>query len=222
MNENVELIKVLSDLYAFFNERFFNHKLPADTVITLQAEGRTRLGFYHPNRWIAVKAGKRAETKTRTGGPDEIAIHSELALGSTFEEIAAAVVHQMAHQAQEHFPAEYGEPSEAIDTSNHYHNKAWHWLMTERLGLRTEGPKGLVQVTPMFRAILREFPAPKSWMMRVPSAVKAPTKMKLWRCKCTRVRCATTLDATCNRCGQKFKLQRDIVKVEKVVASGSR
>ena len=35
---------------------------------------------------------------------------------------------------------------------------------------------------------------------------KAPTKMKKWGCGCTIVRCATGLDATCDRCGGMFEV----------------
>jgi hypothetical protein len=31
-------------------------------------------------------------------------------------------------------------------------------------------------------------------------------KMKKWRCTCTNVRCATQLEATCDRCGRVFRL----------------
>jgi len=36
---------------------------------------------------------------------------------------------------------------------------------------------------------------------------KQKTKMKKWSCGCTNIRCAVDLDATCNKCGQKFELQ---------------
>jgi len=37
-----------------------------------------------------------------------------------------------------------------------------------------------------------------------PERPKQPTKMKLWTCGCTRVRCAVELKATCHACGENF------------------
>ena len=35
----------------------------------------------------------------------------------------------------------------------------------------------------------------------------SPTKMKKWSCGCTNVRCATQLEATCDRCGNVFDVE---------------
>jgi len=37
-----------------------------------------------------------------------------------------------------------------------------------------------------------------------PKEKKQKTKNKKWSCKCTNIRCAVFLDATCDKCGQKF------------------
>lgn len=43
--------------------------------------------------------------------------------------------------------------------------------------------------------------------LRLYGAGKRPLKMRKWSCACpTNVRCATELDATCNRCRQTFRL----------------
>ena len=40
-----------------------------------------------------------------------------------------------------------------------------------------------------------------------PSKKKGKSKLKKWTCACTNIRAAVEVDATCNKCGEKFELQ---------------
>lgn len=63
---------------------------------------------------------------------------------------------------------------------------------------------------------MRDFPVPGSWVARLPRGEdeKAPTKLKLWMCRCTRVRCAVELNAECRKCGKPFKLIKRKVEAQ--------
>ena len=223
------LAAILYDVHDFFNAKFFDRALP-HPIFTFSAEGRNRLGYFWPGKWMAIDeeegpngeravhkqtslAVKKDRVQTKSGVlsddlPDEINMHSELGLARPLEAVMATVYHEMCHQAQYRDPVVYGKPGK-----NNYHNKAWH-VCCQRAGLETEGNKGYTKVTPAFREVIAEFPRPSDWIARIPGVrVKQPTRMKLWECSCApkpvKIRAAVELDITCNTCGEDFVLQED-------------
>lgn len=108
--------KVYSELeqaYDFFNAELFEGKLPS-CVISLQRKNRT-YGYFSANRFL------------HRGGDttDEIAMNPSFFSVVPIAEICQTLVHEMAHQWQEHF----GTPGR-----RGYHNKEWGNKM-EAIGL---------------------------------------------------------------------------------------
>lgn len=99
--------------YDFYNEELFDGQLPA-CMITFQRQKKT-MGYFHRDRFV-----RKDETKT-----DEIALNPAFFMVVPLVEVLQTIVHEMAHQWQEHF----GKPSRAC-----YHNKEWADKM-ESIGL---------------------------------------------------------------------------------------
>lgn len=103
----------LEQAYDFFNEKLFDNQLP-NCVIILHRKNRT-YGYFCAERYIN-KEGKTA---------DEIAMNPAFFSVVPVEEIMQTLVHEMAHQWQQHF----GTPGR-----RGYHNKEWGDKM-ESIGL---------------------------------------------------------------------------------------
>lgn len=105
--------KELQEAFVFFNEKLFGGELP-DCLITFQRKTRT-YGYFCPTRFV-----HRGGNTT-----DEIAMNPSYFSLVPIEEIMQTLVHEMAHQWQEHF-GEKGRRG--------YHNKEWADKM-ESIGL---------------------------------------------------------------------------------------
>lgn len=105
----------LQTAFDFFNARLFDDQLPP-CLITIQRSGGCRfLGFFYPKRFRSV-----VDTYT-----DEIAINPEHVAVATLMDALSTLVHEMAHQWQNHF-GEAGRRG--------YHNAEWANRM-EAIGL---------------------------------------------------------------------------------------
>ena len=213
--EQMLIVDVLSDLHDFFNAEFFipnNTPLPPP-VFTISG-GRKRAGHFVGGKWYSMDSDTARElaealAKGNQGAKiirqisdhrDEINIHAEVGLNKTVEHVAATVWHEMCHQAQFHYPGTYGRPGVGL-----YHNNAWH-AAARAIGIDTSGMGGEMKITPEFLARLASFPEPDRWAARIPTQyAQSKNKQLLWRCKCTRIRAAVEVDATCHGCGRKFK-----------------
>jgi len=97
--------------HAFFNDRLFGGALPS-CMITMQ-RSRKAYGYFAGGRF-----GLRAGQETT----DEIALNPSHFAERTVEEILSTLVHEMAHEWQQH----HGKPSRSA-----YHNKQWAAKMHE-------------------------------------------------------------------------------------------
>jgi hypothetical protein len=160
-------------------------------LITIQSRGRQKdtLGWYRPDGW--------KNDKKNVG---EINICAEVLNKDPIE----TLIHEMVHYTNSY--------DKIIDcNSQQYHNK--HFKdRAENYGLNVEkdGRRGwaYTKISPELKKSLDTFKIDYNIfkLYRNPKiSIKAPTKMKKYRCNCTTVRCATELQATCNKCKQQFK-----------------
>lgn len=177
--------------FDFWNRRYWESglRLPIFVFHPQTSNGR-RLGHFLGGAW---EAGDR-----RTGDQDEIVFYADLCLKAGMKMVLGTLVHEMVHLWQEH----HGKPSDY----NH-HNREWH-REANRVGLlTTKGDyTGHTEPAPEFNAALKEF---KPRLTGIPFRLEARSKGKLrkWVCLCGySVRVAIPVfDATCNRCGQRFR-----------------
>lgn len=184
---SAQVYTVLCDLHTYINDRVFKQRktpLPMP-VFTISAASRAkgRLGSFQKGKWrhITSKDGKPAVTGTKEVRPDEINVDGQNGMSRPFISVAATIFHEMAHQAQHHYPEVYGKPAKKGD----YHNKKWHETC-QICGLSTSGPKGETKVTDEFREFMKDFPNPERWIAQRPiiKKDKAATRMRKWTCQC--------------------------------------
>lgn len=101
------------EAYDFYNQRLFDNKLPG-CMFTMQRRANT-YGYFSSKRFVNLTGTKA----------DEIALNPEVFAVVPMIEILQTLVHEMAHQWQQH----YGKPGR-----RGYHNKEWGNLM-ESVGL---------------------------------------------------------------------------------------
>lgn len=160
-----------------------------------------RLGHYLESAW---KAGDR-----RTGNSDEIVFYADLCLERGMGQVLATLVHEMVHLWQHH---------EGAPSRNNHHNLEWH-AEARRVGFRTRKGdyRGHTEPSEEFEAAVKAF---EPRLTGIPfrfnrrSRKSLPTgKLKKWVCRCgdyaVRVAIAR-FDATCNRCGRKFRNVADV------------
>ncbi len=226
---SAQVYTVLQDLHDYINKLVFKQRktpLPMP-VFTISAASRAkgRLGMFQKGKWRHVRTedGKPAITGKEEVRPDEINVDGQNGMSRPFIQIAATIFHEMAHQAQHHYPTVYGKPAKKGD----YHNKKWHETC-QICGLKTDGPKGTTEVTEDFKEFMKDFPNPERWIAQRPVLKKdtSATRLKKWTCNCTDhivneeentvkdgpyvIRVAGTgLQAVCERCNYLFEEEVD-------------
>ena len=173
--------------------------IPADhrIVPTIQTSGRRRAcAWFLKNSW-----------STREGELCHEVNFSAEALNRPVEFIVATAVHELAHL--------WAHSLGLKDCSTAgRHNKVFK-QHAEALGLVVASPMdhwgyAYTHASPDLLARMAHELQPdvgKFALFRLgQGSRKAPTKMKKWGCGCTIVRCATDLDATCDRCGGMFEV----------------
>jgi hypothetical protein len=110
-----ETYSALQAAYEHFNRELFGGALP-ECLITLQRKEKRVYGYF----W-----GRRFEEIGGAGRTDEIAMNPQHFTRRDIEEVLSTLVHEMAHQWQEHC----GTPSRKA-----YHNRQWADKM-ESIGL---------------------------------------------------------------------------------------
>lgn len=164
-------------------------------VITIQSKGRKNaLGWFARDKW-----------SNTTGRLPEINICAEH-LARSPEDIAEVLLHEMVH---------YADALDGIEdcTVRQYHNLNFKNRCDE-VGLVCRKMPGRgwadTSLSPELRekvAKVRIDPAAFSLFRGSVTQKKADIKMKKWRCSCTNIRAAVSVEATCNRCGLEFRLQ---------------
>ena len=188
----IEIEKALEQ----FNTILFDGKLE-NVLITLQTKGRGNFaGWCWSEKWVRKESSHT-----------EINICAEY-LTAGYETLMEVLIHEMSH---------------AINSQNgikdcsktQYHNKHFK-ASAELAGLHVEnGKKGWAYTSIAKGGIaekaLNEIDINRDVFIyqrkEQGSRVKAPTKLKIWSCGCTNVRCAVELLAECQDCGNEFKLQ---------------
>jgi hypothetical protein len=193
----VSLRPALAELERAFDAfaPLFKRPMPRP-VITIQHRGRRRaVGWYWHDRWEDPATEKR---------PPEINLCAEH-MASPPEEVAEVLLHEMCH---------YANALEGIKdcSKNHYHNKHFRdrchsvGLNSEKMESRGWADTSLSpELLEKVKAVAID-PAAFAIYRRQEQGKKPGSKMKKWQCSagCTITRCATVLDATCNRCGKRF------------------
>lgn len=111
----LETYRSIRQAHQFFNHALFSSALP-EPLFTFQRKARV-LGYYSPQRFEQRSAPGMEDTLTAGPGlSDEIALNPATLRVLTDAEVAGVVVHEMAHQWQQHF----GRPSRSG-----YHNAEW-------------------------------------------------------------------------------------------------
>ena len=120
-------------------------------------------------------------------------------LNRPIAEILETLLHELLHEWQEL----HGKPS----TSN-YHNVEYRRKASE-FGFVVHRRGHHEAVVPgSFTELLERCGVDPSWVLKLPPAPVRPvgtSKMKKWSCRCTNVRCAVELRATCLSCGAPFE-----------------
>ncbi len=158
-----------------------------------------RIAHYSPGRWTAEGSDDAAP---------EINIDPDKALPVGPVDFVATILHELAHHAQHVKPTVFGKPAKPPT-----HNREWHKLCNDLLGIETAGKKGFTKTPAGSEELWRKrypwiFDDPMPW--RIGARTKKKGKMRLWVCECeppVKLRVGrTTINATCNDCGAKFVL----------------
>jgi hypothetical protein len=187
-NSIIPIIKELERVYDELSKEFgLKAKRP---IITIQTKGRSKgiLGWHWSDKW---QNGKEDVS--------EINICAENLKDTPIE----TLVHEMVHHAN---------AVEKIEDCNHhaYHNKHFK-KRAESYGLNVENGDRHgwahtsigTKLAETLKKINVNYEVFK--LYRKPNlSTTAPTKMRKFSCGCTTVRCATDLDAVCNRCKNRF------------------
>lgn len=216
---------IIAQLYKVFdqlNEKLFEGCLPK-CMLTVQAEGRKHgiLG------WTTVY---KVWTGTQEGDQWEINLVAEY-LNRPYLEVISTLLHEMVHLENlskgvkdvsgfGYHNSNFKEAAEKRGMWCGKHSKpscglAHTWLKDETVDL-IMGLDFDKSVFTIRRYHIGEIgtraPGADDGDQggKEPGTVKPPkqkTKMLKWSCGCTNVRCAVKLEATCEKCGQKFELQ---------------
>lgn len=156
----------------------------------------------YPVLWFAALRnayGTYAPSRGEVGTRDNITLNThELSREPAL--ILRTLCHELLHLHQEYF----GTPS-----SGNYHNRQFRekalacGLIVDARGCTSGHTEVFTQVLAKYGVELK----PLAAEMRLWGARKRDIKMKKWRCGCTTVRCATQLQAVCERCKRQFRLE---------------
>jgi hypothetical protein len=138
------------------------------------------------------------------GTRDNITFNSH-ELGRETGHILGTLCHELLHLWQ----AYHGRPSRG-----RYHNLEFRrvalscGLVVDSRGCQSGYTDKFTQLLARYGVQFQALPngQPVQPELRLHGLGKHVLKMKKWSCDCTNVRCATLLDATCNRCGGRFRL----------------
>jgi hypothetical protein len=175
--------------FDFFNMLHWSGALPVPIFAFFrQPPNGRRLGHFRPRSWRSPDGELR----------DELIVYADLALARGMYEVLVTLLHEAVHVWQQHF----GKPSGA------HHNEQWH-REAARVGLVTSGASGMTDAGPSFFAAVEQF---KPHVDKIPFRVRELSGRKVgklvkWTCACgfgVRVAVAA-FDATCNRCGERFR-----------------
>jgi hypothetical protein len=193
MNSIRPAIEELERMYKAFVPLFWR-EMPVP-VITIQSKGRRKaMGWHSPAAWRNADPGELGE----------INVAAEY-LDQSIEDTAEKMLHEMVHRAN------------ALDgirdyTLFMYHNRKFK-VGCDKIGLVCEKDAGhgwaQTSLSDALRAKVQalNINGDAFSLFRVERET-AKTKMLKWQCSCTTIRTAIELDATCNKCGLKFKLRR--------------
>ena len=179
---------------AFLAERV-GVDLTQDLIITVNSSHPTALGYFSPKSLPHYYEDERMER-----------LHSinlsTLYLKREPVSIYVTLAHEFAHY--------YNQIMGISDcSSNQYHNKRFK-SAAEMLLLdveRSQRGYAVTSSTPEFEEMLAEFkPDASAFTLceRVGPRSKVGSRMKLFSCDCTKVRCAVELTAHCDICGAQF------------------
>jgi hypothetical protein len=187
-NSIVPLIKELERIYDSLADKF---NLKSDRpIITIQSKGKQKiLGWFWQEKWT--------KGETNVG---EINICAEALNKNPVE----TLVHEMVHHAN--------HIDNIKDCNGHgYHNKNFK-ERAELYGLNVnkDGRHGwsCTSIAPKLDSILKDIKIDYKVFelyRKENITIKAPTKMIKYICKCTTIRCATSLKAKCLVCNEEFK-----------------
>ena len=168
-------------------------------LITIQSAGRRNaVGWYAGDIW-----------KEKKQSVSEINLSAEH-LQRGFEPTMETLVHELAHALN--------YAAGIKDCSSHqYHNKKFK-ERAESLGLEVQKTKSrgwcITSLSKQLKKDIKSFGLDEKLfsLSRIglcgeSAPGKQPTKMKLWTCGCTKVRCAVVLSAECILCHNDFKEQ---------------
>lgn len=187
-------IHELERAYLFFNQALFAGALDSNVVLTIQSRGRKNaLGWHWAEKWKNGKADALAEINLsaeslKTGDPYQVLIHE--------------MAHHLNHQ------------NGVRDVSDgHYHNLHFK-KAAETAGLQVvksgRAGFGVTALGELAKEKLLQFKPERTAfeILRIQGPAPQTTKLKKWACSCgVNVRVARAdFDATCNRCGTRFRL----------------
>ena len=192
--EYSELAKELHRWVGIFCEEF-KLATPAYPVVGLKGI-RNAYGTYQPDRG---ELGTRYHITINT---------NELSRGPA--QVLATLCHELVH----HWQAHIGKPSRS-----RYHNVEFRvraaacGLLVDKRGCHSGYTRAFTELMERYGvnidALHREQDAAE---IRPYGASVRPIKMAKWSCRCTRVRCARDLEATCRKCHTPFELGEHVEK----------
>ncbi len=190
-NSICPIIKELERIYDSFSKFNGLDKIAPRPIITIQTKGahKNTLGWHWKDKWQLKKKNI-----------SEINICAESLSGNVIE----TLIHEIVH---------YHNASLNIEDCNQhqYHNKRFK-EMAENYGLNVEksGRDGW-STTSISKALQKTISKVKvnkkvfNLYRKKSIIIKSITKMIKYRCDCTTVRCATDLQARCEKCKKPFK-----------------
>lgn len=190
-NSIIPVIKELERIYDELAPKL-NFKMTRP-IITIQTRGSRKLllGWYGADRWL--------QNKKEIG---EINICAEELNGNPVE----TLVHEIVHYSN-------NCEKKSDCNSQQYHNKIFkEKAESYGLNVKNDGRHGWSEtsISEKLQKILDLIKVDKEVFKLYRKSyisTSAPTKMKKYRCECTIVRCATDLQATCNKCKKPFEEQ---------------
>lgn len=181
------------EFFDLFNEEFFTAQPLPPAAISLERTRRTTLGHYVPGR-------------NGTGICHNINLNSVRLNRSTLLEQLATLAHEAVHLWQDI----YGRPSK----NAWYHNKEFCQMATG-IGIVSIPPRGqMIKITDPFLRRCRDHGVDDRLPDLTPAGGlplvgRGMSTLKKWSCRCSppvNVRVAiASFDATCNRCGHRFR-----------------
>lgn len=194
--KETSIVPILKELERIYDALANKYGLKAPRpIITIQTRGRSKdtLGWQIDKKWEEGKKELR-----------EINICAECLNKDPIE----TLVHEMVH---------YSNACDKIEDCNQhqYHNKKFK-ERAELYGLNVKNGDrrgwAYTSVGTKLEETLKELKVNRDIFKlyrRPNTSITAPTKMKKYSCVCTTIRCATDLQATCDKCHNKFELMED-------------